>query len=545
MPVDKKRPQKYCSIFNWIKDNDDDFATVMSDLCLDRVASVSYNTPSVTFLMPKGELRKKIMTAALSEKPEDAVDMITSLVIPYWFPTLKSFTKSPPELIGNKLGFMFPEISESSDDKIKFGKILTIKPTSSKFVPMDKYKIYIWEIADGEPPSNVNKLITAKNYVIPKMPKKTGGADGTPKSTILNPTYRFMFAKKVEHLALEDLRKNHTNIYLQVVTYLLNILNSKTYYNLFLKIRPIVDFDPVITFYLLVEPYKNTEEYLISSDVFTEKVFERALKSHNIFNYSVTEFINVMNKQLPGECLCFNNSLELIDAINKIRFNILNNDQVRAIPDTILNLYNKLQTNNEINIDNIVLTNVLPDSLYLYYKNNEYKKLWEDEFRFVVGEYLYSIKMEPEYKTKKHMFLNLCELIRNIIPGNNYVSELSIMNTTEYVLSTCLKDKIKMMQYFVNSPDFLYIGYPFDLITKVISPAETDCGTGRIKFVKQELENMVKMSIDSDDVIKSIPSYVRQKLFSRLQQFINDHKESLCKDSDSDSSSSSSSDDEK
>lgn len=491
MASDKKRVQKYCKIYNWIKDNDEEFADVMDQLCLDRIADTSPKHPSITFLMPKGKLRDKIIELAYSNSPEEAVNMIVSLVLPYGYSSVEDFERaSSTKKVGNKLKYLFPEITKTGKNSVNFGNKLEISLVK-KFVPRDKLRIYVWQIDSGEPPNNYNKYVELQEYKLPDFSKKPNAkkVSGGAKDSILYDNIitvdkdrksRLDFAKKIEDMVINQINKKAIDpleIYRPFVTELLTIV-FQFHKNTSIKIRPLLDIEPMITFYLIVEPYKVVGDYVVCSDVFNSTLFSTIL--NQVFgsgidpNTYLKKYKSVLDDyNFNDNSSVFTKPMDIIELSNYIRNKLLTENDSTTLPTEIIKIYNTLESDNEMTIDNETIGNIFPKSLYEHYKLNHNKKLWQDEYRFIMYRCIKNIKSEfAPYRLPIYQ-----ELINNIsteFRGNDYSSELCVMNNFSKTssLNTCIKDKIKMMQLFVSCSSFLYIGCRTELVCHITSPLE-------------------------------------------------------------------------
>lgn len=520
-----KKPTKYCRIFNWIKNNDADFAEIMSELCLERIADVNKFMPSVTFLYPSSELRDKI-TSAYYNNPDDAIDMITSLVIPYGFSTLNEFSKNP-EYVGNKLGFKFPA-GEFKNKQVTFqegNKTLVIKDAEKKLEPLqihDKYtnpdtkgkskkdnneikyhKIYIYDIVSGEPPNNKNKFVSTKGYTTPKendvgqilksklkpkpKPKNSGIKSGSNEDYIIDESSylagtlnnlttsnsRTQFCKLVELFAYENISTINTYDPYLLFTILLLEEIKKADPDLFSHINSLFDMCPMITFYIILEPYKSKGDLIISSSIFTTevltKIYTDVTKTMKV-NITDTSYGNYMNRYSTiisdnikcNTSMIFNDTTKLVDKINDIKNNLLKDIDQVDLPIKIKEVYKLIDKDNKLKAEDP--SNLFPDILMNHYRTYENKKLWQDEYRFLLRKNIDNIKSELNIDIRKLAYDSLCVVLFYNLRGDSYGEELCIMNYPhEKVISACLKEQIKIMQVFVNSSDFLYIGCQYKL----------------------------------------------------------------------------------
>lgn len=526
MTSDRKKVQKYCRIFNWIKDTDEELAEVMVNLCVDRIADTSKRYPAVTFLMPKGKLRTQIIDLAYSTEPEKAVDMIISLVIPYGFHSIESFNSAQAGHIGNKLRYVFPKIDKPNDKTVNFDNKLVIRQAQPKLVPRDNSKIYVYDIETGEPPNNYNKMVAKQEYNAPEPPKNIkGGACTEDPMDLLSKKPRALFAQAVEQIARDEIQKIHTkNPYLPVVVLLLQHILQAQYCDLFVRIRPILDLDPIITFYLLVEPYKLVGEYIISDDIFNARVFDKILKARALYNDPAAEYRKILNRPVESDANIFSHTKDIIELINSVRFKLLNEEEARKLPEEVLAVYNGLIEKNEIKSvvsDHPTITNILPDSLLIHYQNNYNKRLWQDEYRFIIGECIRSMKTEINIEARTVIFDNLCNTLKETLRGDDYSDELCIMNYSDYALSACVRDRIRMMQYFINSPDFLFIGCRLELICVQSSPIEHPQGSNRHLMAEKALQVPYYPDVTTiEDILYNMNPDYREKLLTHLQSRI-------------------------
>lgn len=544
MAPEKKKVQKYCRIFNWIQDNDEEFADVMINLCLDRIADINRRNQSITFLMPRGKLRTDIIDMAYSTVPEKAVDIIISLVIPVGIDSIETFNNMKPEHIGNKLRYIFPKIVNPNSKTVNFDNKLVIKQWQPKFVPRDNTKIYVYEIESGIPPGNIeklNKYVDKQEFVISDNTKQVkGAAEECHQDPIsqLNGKPRAMFAQTIEQFVRDEIQKIHNkNIYLPVTVLLLQKLLEPSHYHTFIKIKPILDVDPIITFYLILEPYKLSGEFLVSNDIFNNRLFENILKIRTSIEDPVSIYRSIINKIIDEPAMVFHETRLIIDNINILRNKLLNDTEARILPEEIISIYNTIEEKNEIKVIGnkaVNLTNVFPESLISHYRNNHNKRLWQDEYRFIIGECLRTMKTEPDASARLVVFNNICNTLKLNLRGDDYSTELCIMNYAEYPLTSCVRDRVRMMQYFVNSPDFLYIGCNMELICGISSPNNTEHGTQRLIMTDKALDKHTADKFDVDGFISGLTPTLRNKILADLKKTNDENKDILDNSSDDD-----------
>jgi hypothetical protein len=206
---------------------------------------------------------------------------------------------------------------------------------------------------------------------------------------------------------------------------------------------------------------------------------------------------------------------------------LLNDTEARVLPNEILRIYNELEDKNEIKSvinEQQHISNIFPETLVAHYQNNHNKRLWQDEYRFIIGECLRTMKTEPDAAARLVVFNNLCNSLKVHLRGDDYSSELCIMNYSEYPLVSCVRDRVRMMQYFVNSPDFLYIGCSLELICSVSSPNDTTHGSRRLKWAQKDLSKQCVNVMNIEEVVSTLSPEAKEELVTKIQHTIKEAK---------------------
>lgn len=251
----KKKDQlsKYCRIFLWLSQQDPDFAGAIRDLCLEGALSPSGRS-GVTFLYPKDkEYRAEIVQKAYSEEADEAVQLIQSLIVPDCLKTGSDFERGP---VGSRLGVRYV-VEKADPKKVVLAGGVELAPAED-FSPLASRadSIAVWLVAKGRLP------LTGEAYTPPqRKPKGAGHATGgaEPAGSAARATLaRTLEAEYAACLAGGEPRQNP---YLKKVGGLLAHLQSNAPEALD-RAALALDLDPVIAFYLLVEPYKTAGEQI-------------------------------------------------------------------------------------------------------------------------------------------------------------------------------------------------------------------------------------------------------------------------------------------
>jgi hypothetical protein len=429
-----------CSVYNWLKAYDKDFAEVIEDLCLERLMS-----SSITFLYPKDpEFRNKIIAEATKDA-DKAVKMIESLIVPVVIASAAEFGRHAPN-IGNRLGFKFEGVTVKGAsvvcDKFELEPLKEFSPRASS-----AGRVAVWAIKSGHPP------MSGAAYSIPApvrhgKARKTGGAEVQGRHAVAD-----RIARHVEEAYRACMRSENKcrdgNPYLGAVVGLLN--HMKAHRPEALKaVLPVLDWNPVTTFYLILEPFKTSGAYLVpecclpacSTPVFTDAVAE------------YKEYFDRAGEMFgSGEVpKAFSDRAGVTAATDAVRRFITQGAPVRA-PEHIKKAYESLMADNSVG----GLGGVLPRETAAAISAE--KKLWQDELRFILDEALKDIS----HRYEDSAFSALIEDLRTRYPGNDYAAELTLSNVIgEKIIAPKLE--LMLLCRFVNSTSFLYVSCREDAV---------------------------------------------------------------------------------
>ena len=433
------KEKNYSYIMQWIKKYDIDLFECICDLCLESAFIPHKKSNGITFILPdkNSEIRKNILEHAYQESENmntaEAIKLLDSLIINDYFPDIPTFEKYKMNniIIINRLKIKM-DIKKVKNNNIVFKNNLIIEPMNKfnenvkKDEETNKYNIAVWKMIEG------NSYLDGTKISEQQLINKTKSSHN----------YRQLFSNFIENNFIQNIINN--NIYLFSVFKILTFLQLK-HKKEYIKIKFIIDPDPIITFYLLIEPYKNDSNYLISDEILSENLINNILKSDNLC-------INLVKKEYKKMVLENDNTI-IIENIDEIRDRI-SNDIGRNISLYSIESYKSLEIKNTIN----KMESVLPESLFNHYNKNNNKRLWQDEFRFIIGEDIKNMHLETFIKTKISHFMKICNKIKMYYTGNNYSEELTINNENDIskILPNCFKDRINIIICFVKSCDFLF-----------------------------------------------------------------------------------------
>lgn len=238
----------YDKIIKFLEDNHSTLYTIIKDLGLSR-ALIPRKNGGITFIVPHKNLLKSIYDFAYNDEESRAVEIINSLIILDCLDTVADWDRKRSD-IPNKLKQKIA-IDRVNTHGVKLKNGAIIKP--SKFVATkDRNNLSVWNLISGEIGSDGKP--TDFKYNSKKTSNSKYVSNGVERR-------RAELAHSLES-AFDKTR--NTEKYLIYMSTLLQILKDEDR-GLYNKIRPMIDASPVVSFYILVEPYKgdNGMEYLI------------------------------------------------------------------------------------------------------------------------------------------------------------------------------------------------------------------------------------------------------------------------------------------
>lgn len=464
-----KKLQRYCRIFQWVEEKDANLARAIRDLCME--GALSGGRHGVTFLFPAEPVREQIIKLAYSKDPEQAVQILEAHIIPGSVRTSDEFRKEIGTLRGVKLE---AETAKASTVTLKGGATLKI---ASDFNPLRKDNISVWVVESGAVP------LEGPEYVVPsrgrkgtkkpgaEAPRARGGAD--KETTMLSS--RATLAVEVETAFDQCMRTDRCRTqdpYLSHTVSLLNFLQG-SHPDLLITVLPIIDRDPVVSFYLLVEPYKEApSDFLIPDNVLFGPSGWNAAK---IYEGAVSEFegfFELLGQQIapsaqdpvtaePVVPYVFKDVEYVRSAIDTVRLNIIGDDGGRAnkvkTPKQVREAYEILISQNTI----ASVCPILPNATIRALPGT--KKLWQDELRFILHTGLKEIREWPVYEKDK--FADLIRQLRFHWRGDHYSKESALSNFKDLENNVDPRAEFDLLVKFISSSDFLYVPVPSEKIT--------------------------------------------------------------------------------
>jgi hypothetical protein len=332
----------------------------------------------VTFLLPDAALIKKLDKMLSSDNPEEATDIISSMIIPMYLKNLNDFVANKdniPTLIGKRLVVL--PASSSREVKLEGGATVTEQAGKDKFVPFasvgpatrGNMAVYV---LSGEvdykkaPEAGFSRNRGKENKDVEggaaKKRRKRGGAEGANQQEVDD------FVQEVvrrEHASIRDCApgQKRESPMLRAVVLQLEKWKSDSPAN-FEKAKAILSLHPIISFFLI---YKN-RLYFPWGEL-------------NVFAYdklsgrpgAVQELASYMDEKV-GDSAILNSPREVKEAVSDLKSRL---GTSVALPGKIREVYANIDSSNKIGR----ISNVYPASVHNLFSAHPGLHQLIDEFR--------------------------------------------------------------------------------------------------------------------------------------------------------------------
>lgn len=460
--MSSKKYKCYNDILSYLEDRDDEIYQFIIDLSLQNHFDVK-GKAGITFLNPldenfRKELRKKIDKGD-NKNYDNAVDMLSAHVIFDYLKNPDDF-RSKYDDIPNALG----QHIEIDYDK-----------TNSKEVRFTKGKAVIDEFFNPKKSLKV-AIFDLENYIIPidgkeasskyiKKKTRRNGTNETDTSIDVNNEQtiklRFQIKQEVEqefcynYKKKKNLEKIYKNTFVYTTLSLIHYILTKEkemigqlYYE---RILPLMSFTPA-DFYLIFEPYKKSEEFLIPNGI-----IERWYQKQSRFKFNLNQLMNKIMEDLEQTKLpyvIYNDRMKLQCEIDELRQKLQNPKNPRKYPSLIYDCYKKISEKNTI----LKAKDIYPGYLSEQYKINVFAKLVEDEMRYMLN-YLYE-RLDEDFESDLYRsFIEMAEnYMNNKIPAEN---RLRILNQNILNCEIQPEKQLSDIRRFINSTYFVYTPLTF------------------------------------------------------------------------------------
>ena len=464
----------HCNVREWIKSVEEEIAgkeavpTPLSDaignLCLDHRILHRHGV-GVTILFPVDhEYRMSLYNDSLSSDDDvytNTVRRISALIMPERVTAISGLARNESKgdfALGSRNGYKYVFTPDGSNAKLSIlGKDdkpvdtgCTVAPlkTSCRFSEIAYASAFALTVpkSKGEK-SGFYKLpyeyLEKRQYQMKPAARTavTGGSAEHP--TEVYPHSNQYLGRRVELAKLLEFKyaaccasNKKESPYLITVVSLLNYLRANQP-EIYADLLPILDVDPFISFYILVEPYRQSGHMLSDTVLYeTGGVWEKMCLSKD----PKTEYIGHLNNVKASS------RLDITSQLTSLREEVIEELTYQGLISKVRSAYNAFVSSGIVNGTKLVKTSSLL---------TVERKIWQDEFRMHFSnslQYVCSGKFsQPRYD----------EVIRSIQycwPANDYAGEV-ILNRQLIDPKTSLvsRAELTMLRDFIYSTDFLYV----------------------------------------------------------------------------------------
>ena len=409
---------QYCRIVDWVSEQDNDFSGAISHLCME--GPLNPRKTGITFLYPADKaFRQEIVDKAYGGEADEAKALLKALIIP---DALFSAADFKSRDVGSYLGVKY-DVESAEGSKVKLAGMTIAHAKDFRTLEDKKDVMAVWRLESGRPPL---KGAEYKPSDRPR-PKRVGGAERAYRGGSCSCVARRLIASAAESEYVEQMNKDRCvtcNPFLDKVVSLLNFLRgcgvdgaSDTLTQLY----PLLDFEPLVAFYLIFEPYKTVGDYLVSDSL---------LQQWGGVSYydgdAVQQYLNFFANAGTAQALK--------DQNDGARDAIL----AQTVPPQQAPELMKAQYQQAVGADAAPLAWA--------------KKRWQDELRLTLSAAVGDLRFHYSRSTFAGDFANLVSDICLNWPGNDYDAEEPCK------FSDAVQKSVQVWLFikFVNSSDFLY-----------------------------------------------------------------------------------------
>ena len=457
----EKKLHKFCRIMLWVEAEEPELAQVIRQLCLEGALAAGKGSPGVTFALPTRELSATIVDKAYSSEPEEALRLLDAHIIPQCLATAEQWQAAGA--VGNRLGVLLGPATVDDQGGLKI-KEARLAPADD-FVPLKKTNIAAWRVTEGRLPTEGVPAPRASRPPLkpPARKRRAGGSvyGGAAPGSAAGPCpQRRAIARRVEAQYLEYLKDpaGRVDPYLDQVVSLLSWLKN-TQREVFEAVVPLLDRDPVTSFYLFLEPHKQMggEVPYLLTDVFDGP--HPWIPGEGYADVGEFEPMIAEAAAAGKAYLCYGQPEKLRVAIDECRVAITGPDGCKAnalmTPQKIESAYLALHGTNKISAAGPVFPEKTLELLHA-----PLRKLWQDELRMFIHTEMAQARADRSPQVFQKLVLDL----ETLAPGDNYEKELvygDAASVRDHVVSQYSSQNLV---HWVCSTDFLYFVVPREIV---------------------------------------------------------------------------------
>lgn len=452
----------HCKIIDYVEQKNPRLAQIIRAVCADNALTSLKGKPGITFLMPQDSKEiDKLADLATSVKLEDvdrANDMINALIIRDVFKNPSDWMAHRDDIPNSLYPYQHVEVDSVTDREVIFKSGARAELDKDFIDGSKKKQLAVWKLTKGEIPVTKDKPATGKYSKKHGSGPKVGGYIPT---TELRNSLRWKIGICVENKYCADRMAgnnpfnngNSSDVYRYAVLSLVDcIRRSRGDEYMINRVLPFISFSP-IDFYFLVEPHRMGGYFVLDDDIIADW-WQGMCDGCKCDCNEVTAYLDGLFKKAASVSRAdvYTNPAMLLKCISDASTPVLNIQNPKRIVSEISVLYTKLEQSNSIG----ECTNVYPEFVAQYYKNEPGLKMTHDELRFVAHGAFEALKRGSFDAGKFNTFVNY-------IGDNLNADTVELRNACRTLLLNSLpamidaQDKVNNIRTFVASTCFLQV----------------------------------------------------------------------------------------
>lgn len=418
---------KFCRIYRRIEQKNSLFAEALRDLCLEGMLAPGAKYNGITFLYPPEKKIKDFIKMAYCDDAEKAIELLQTYVLPVAVNSSKEFINGK---VGNLKKIRINTNATADGEKVTLSNGCVLEKDIKFQTLYGKGSLSVWNVISGDVPTDGESYMPE----FKKMARKGGGF------------FNWGNSKRIEILNFvkDKLSQNiNSDPFIDILVSFINHLKLRDN-NTLDMIKPLFDYEAIISFFIIFEPYKKCGPYIIDDHVLESWKYDKPEHAPASF------YIKYISREIYDK----NKLIELIKKIDDVRPNINSTN----LCTKIYNIYNNYYTIGSQIYTKEFIEKIPPN-----------KKLWQDVFRFIVSSSIYALRGQKN--TSIANYENIFKEIKELYPGNDYTKELIICRNLSSKNIEYMRD-IMMTRKFMSSTDFLYITLPDTIACRIIGDAD-------------------------------------------------------------------------
>lgn len=415
--------EESCSILTYLELNDKNFYDVIYFSCASNLFKPRRGHTGITFLYPDKSYREEIIKTARGKGAKKVMDILKSLIIDDYLPELSDFMDKKED-IPNRLGQKIEVVSYDPKKGVQLANNAVITE-HKKFVPRgDRENMAFYDLKGKIP-------LEGKPATF-KLAKKSRGKKGGREALARKQLARHVEACYEKYLKMGSNSKG--NPYLETLVSFMLWLKCKQgeskYKTCYEKILPLLGYGVEATFYIVFEPYKNSN-HIVSDDIISN--WQSKIMGYCLCDDPKAVYLNCMNDLSKLSVKISNDAgrREYEKSIQKACKDDLS-DQGKTnrpqLPGALCKKYEQAGS---------LLQSWLPQCLVDHYKSETYLKAQQDEFRLIVGFKFEELSNPSDVRNNVVCFRELCDYVRKFGNFNNASSQAGLLCLSELDQSGC------------------------------------------------------------------------------------------------------------